>query len=355
MAIRSMIRAAAVTGILITGAGVSFGQQAQPGGGGGGKAAGSGKPAAPAPRASEGPKDANPPAATPPAKSNPTPPAAPAPAPTPNRAPPVPPPPPPGSGNTPPPGQNLPPGQSAEDLRKSTGNDVSQPQPKNRLMKDLIDRSNAQRPIVVLPYGYRGISPWWYGDGGYGYWRYDDDRGYYGSGYYGDDGYSNPGPGNQGTTGVNNANYPPPAPIPTGPSAGPVQDQARAINQLEGMPEFRQLTAELGRAQAAYDAAAARVLDKLKKSQEYQDLVRQKDHAEDRVEAVQAGATIPNPDAVTPAAQRKLNLSAQITKMEQQAIAADPQASTAKRAVQEINDRLTALRKQAQAAGAQSR
>jgi hypothetical protein len=328
-----------------------FAQQATPGGGGEGKPAGSGsaKPA-PAPRASEGPKNSNPPASNPPAKPNPTPP--PAPAPTPNRAPPTPPPPPPGSGNTPPPGQNLPPGQNAEQLRQQLGNDVSQPQPKNKAVKDLIDRTNARGPIVVLPYGYRTISPWWYGDAGYGWWRYDDDRDYYGSGYY-DDGYR--GPGTEGSTGVNNANYPPPPSIPAGPSAGPVQDQARAINQLEGMPEFRQLTAELGRAQAAYDAAAARVIDKLKKTPEYQDLMRQKESAEDRVEAVQAGAKIPNPQTVTPEAQRKMNLSAAITKMEQQAIAADPQASSAKRAVQELNDRLVALRKQAQAAGAQDR
>jgi hypothetical protein len=350
MPIRSIIRVAAVTGILLRGVGY-YAQQAQAGGGGAAKAAPSGgaTPARAAPRATEAPKSNNPPAAAPPAKANPAPAA---PARTPNQAPPTPPPPPPGSGNTPAPGQNLPPGQNAEQLRQQMGNDVSRPQPKNKQMKDLIDRSNIKQPIVVLPYGYRGISPWWYGDGGYGYWRYDDDRDYYGSGYYDDD-YR--GPGTEGSAGVNNANYPPPAPIPTGPSAGPIQDQARSINQLEGMPEYRQLTAELGRAQAAYDAAAGRVLDKLKKDEAYQRLLQQKEHAEDRVEAVQAGAKIPNPDAVIPEAQRKMNTSAAITKMEQQAIAADPQASAAKRAVQEINDRLTALRKQAQAPGAQTR
>jgi hypothetical protein len=109
---------------------------------------------------------------------------------------------------------------------------------------------------------------------------------------------------------------------------------------------------EFQSAQQAYEDTSARILAKLRKDPEYQRLVAERDRAEDHVEAVQAGAKIPpSPERVTPAAQRKLNVSSKITKMEQDAIAADPEASAAKAKMVEANARLSALRKQAEASG----
>ena len=116
------------------------------------------------------------------------------------------------------------------------------------------------------------------------------------------------------------------------------------------MPEYRQLMADLKKAQNEYEAASQRALEKVKSNPEYQALVKQRDQAQDTVEAVQASAKIPNPDRVTPAAEKKLDLSTKITRMEQDAIAADPQASAAKARMVDLNERLTAMRKQAQGA-----
>jgi hypothetical protein len=112
------------------------------------------------------------------------------------------------------------------------------------------------------------------------------------------------------------------------------------------------LVAELKKAQNAYESASARALEKVKSDPQYQTLVKQRDQAADQVEAVQAGAKIPSPERATPAAEKKLDLSTKITRMEQDAIAADPQASAAKARMVDLNERLTAMRKQAQAAGA---
>jgi hypothetical protein len=98
----------------------------------------------------------------------------------------------------------------------------------------------------------------------------------------------------------------------------------------------------------------ARVLARLREDPEYRRLVAQRDQAEERVEAVQAGARTPaatNTERVIPAAQQKLQVSSKVTKMEQDAIAADPQASAARAKMVEANERLAAMRKQAEAQG----
>jgi hypothetical protein len=48
---------------------------------------------------------------------------------------------------------------------------------------------------------------------------------------------------------------------------------------------------------------------------------------------------------VTPAAQTKLDISAKITRMEQDAINADPEAKSAKDKLVALNEQLTAARK----------
>jgi hypothetical protein len=184
------------------------------------------------------------------------------------------------------------------------------------------------RRIFILPGSLYGWAPysWWYN--GNSYWWPPTDGGYEGGSYSDRD-----------------SNYVPPAVPPD--TATPTDEQAKALNQLEGMPEYRHALTELKQAQADYDAASARVLDKVKENADYQALVKERDRAEDRVEALQAGARIPSPEQVTPAAQRKLEVSAKITRMEQQAINADPQARSAKAKLQEATDRVTAMRQQA--------
>jgi hypothetical protein len=197
------------------------------------------------------------------------------------------------------------------------------------------------RTIVVGPLNTWAPYSWWYS--GTSHWWPD-------GGFRNSDDYRND-PGYRRTYDE------PPLPNVTVPSPAasgamtPAQAQAQTINALEAMPEFRQLQAELGRAQAEYDRASAKALERVKASPEYQALVRQRDQAANEVEAVQASSRRPDPERVTPAAEEKLNVSARVTKMEQDAIAADPQASAAKARVVELNDKVTLLRRQAQAGG----
>ncbi|HEY7120457.1 MAG TPA: hypothetical protein VH475_27990 [Tepidisphaeraceae bacterium] len=203
-------------------------------------------------------------------------------------------------------------------------------------------------PIVVVPQYYNGWAPytwWWRGNS---YWMpdYGYGDGYYGDGYRGD-GYTNDDAA--GTPGVNNTT---PSDIPSA-----TQDQAKANNAVQGLPEYNQAMLELKQAQAAYDAASTRVLEQLKRNNpQYRELLNERDHAKDKVEAEQAAARIPGtnvPDAaqVAPAAKQKLDVSARVTKLEQDALAADPQASAARAKLVEANERLSALRKQAQSSG----
>ena len=102
-----------------------------------------------------------------------------------------------------------------------------------------------------------------------------------------------------------------------------------------------------------YDRISQDVLAKLKTGDaDYRALLEQKDHAEDQVEAVQASARIPAPEAVTPAAQKKLDLKSKITRKEQAALAADPQARAAKARLTEANEHVNAMRQQARGATA---
>jgi len=192
-------------------------------------------------------------------------------------------------------------------------------------------------------YGWAPYSTWF---GGSSYWSSPVDG--YGSGFY------HNGGGNDGAYDHATAQSQP-APTPPNPTdtASPTQDQARALNQLEGMPEYRQALAELQQAQAEYDRISQDVLDKLKTADaDYRALLDQKEHAEDQVEALQASARIPAPQAVTPAAQKKLDLKAKITRKEQAALAADPQARAAKARLTEANERVNAMRQQARSAAA---
>jgi hypothetical protein len=183
------------------------------------------------------------------------------------------------------------------------------------------------------------VPQWWWGSA-IGY----SDGSYYGlpyypGNYYGDDSYDQPA--TDAGTATSGGDV----------TSSPAQDQAKATNELEGMPEFAQTQLELKKNQAAYDTLSRKALDKLKSNSEYQGLVAQREAAQDQVEAIQASARGASPERVLPTAQRKLELSARITRMEQDAIAADPEAAAAKAKIVELTEKLTTLRKQAQAAG----
>jgi hypothetical protein len=206
------------------------------------------------------------------------------------------------------------------------------------------DPNHPDNVTYVLPqqYGWAPYTWWFSGNSAWMPTVFND--GYYDNGYYGDDYRAD-----------DRDRYDRAVSPPTPPTPSPTQEQARAANALQGMPAYNQAMVEFKSAQAAYDDAVARVTDRLRQDPEYRRLVAERDRAGDRVEAVQAGARIaPNPDRVLPAAQQKLQVSSKITKMEQDAIAADPQASAAKAKLVEANEKLTALRKQAEASGARA-
>ena len=195
---------------------------------------------------------------------------------------------------------------------------------------------NLNAPTVIVP----GVLPW------YGYhtpWWYGDDNPNYGGSWRDRDDYRRDAP------------PPPPAVTATPPPAltpSPATEQAKAINALEASPVYRQALADASAAEEAYTLAERRVLDRLKRDNpRYRQLREEKAAATDRVEAVQAAARIPSPDRVTPAAQAKLEVGSELTRTEQEAVAADPEASAAKAKLTQAQQRVTVMRKQAQAGG----
>jgi hypothetical protein len=185
--------------------------------------------------------------------------------------------------------------------------------PRERARREELDRErNGHRTIVVGPGWLNTWGPytWWWS--GNSYWWPPMD------GNYGNYANDHEPSSNQGT--VTSAN----------PTYTPAADQARAQNELESLPEYSRAMVELKQAQSVYDTASRRALEKLKSNPQYQALLKERDELQDEVEAVQASAKIPSPQTVTPAAQKKLDINSRITRMEQDAIAADPQASMAK-------------------------
>jgi len=179
-----------------------------------------------------------------------------------------------------------------------------------------------------------GPYSWWYNGNSYWWPPYDPDYG--------------------AARADETATTPTPTP-PTAPTAPPppLPTQAKAINQLEGLPAYRQAMAELTKAQAAYDAASTKVLEKLKTNPDYQQLIKTRDQAEENVEAVQASAKIPSSEEVTSAAQRKLDIKAKITRMEQDALMADTATAAAKSRLIDANAQVQTYKKQAHTTGGQ--
>lgn len=196
--------------------------------------------------------------------------------------------------------------------------------------------NNRIRIIRVYPRALYGWAPysWWFSGNSY-WWPPMDD---YGNPYD----YDNPNrhPSDEGAA----SSIPPEPPVTPPDTSAPTEDQAKALNELEASPGYRLALADLKLAQSDFDAARQRVLDKLKDDPEYRALIDERDHAEKHVEAAQASARILNPEAVTPAAQRKLDLNAKITRMEQAALDADPDARAAQVRLVKTKARVTAMR-----------
>jgi uncharacterized protein YdcH (DUF465 family) len=278
-------------------------------------AAEDGKAAAPVPH----------PAPAPPARApapKPAPPSTPAPPTTPQPTPATP-------AN--PPRTVAPPPPSSGVQRGSDNSSNANSDQRERARREELERErNRHRTIIVGPGWLNTWGPytWWWS--GNSYWWPPMD------GNYGNYANDNESSGNQSA--VTSAN----------PTYTPAAEQAKAQNQLESLPEYSRAMVELKQAQSVYETASRRAIEKLKSNPQYQALLKERDELQDEVEAVQASAKIPSPQTVTPAAQRKLDVNSRITRMEQDAIAADPHASAAKAKVVELNEKLTALRKQAQ-------
>lgn len=200
------------------------------------------------------------------------------------------------------------------------------------------------------PFSY-GWNPGWYGSG-------------YGNGYntvpYSTTGFSDNGNANNGNANNGNAT----AGTASSTNAGTagavtgtmpvtqVQTAAGVHAQMENAagrsPELTTANSAVANAQASYNQNRERVLADLAKKPEYQDAVKRRRDAAGKVAAAKAGETpgqptpvnTPASPAVVAAAEAKLDAGDEVTKMEEQAVAADPAAAVAKaRLEQAQNDR----------------
>ena len=224
-----------------------------------------------------------------------------------------------------------------------------QQQQRRQQMKEQL----AQRPIILAPWWYRANTwPWWYES-------YFPTFGYYGNGIDDYSGWDDDIGDDARTAGWQDDRYDErrrdrsaegPATTTT-PPANPAAGQGAAAAALNADPAYRQALADVARLQSRYDEASRKVLGRLKEDNaEYRRLLEFRDRAEDRVDAAQAASAAgTDPAKVAPAAQRKLEINTRITQLEQEAIRQDPEASAARKALEEANARVAAMR---QAAGA---
>jgi hypothetical protein len=180
-------------------------------------------------------------------------------------------------------------------------------------------------------YGYIG-NPWssdfygWYGD------SYPEGANYY-EPVYSDNsngGQSSPstaqpaaGNGTQSQSSSTGSNS-------TVPS--PEAAQAQLTNAVDKSPAMVAANTAVQSAQAAYDSERARIISTLKDKPDYQQALARKNTATEHVDAVKGTGNpnaVPTP-AVTNAATVKMDASEDVTRIEEQAIAADPKALEAK-------------------------
>ena len=99
---------------------------------------------------------------------------------------------------------------------------------------------------------------------------------------------------------------------------------------LQASPAYLAADAQVREAQTAYDAASEKVTDKLKQSPDYQQALQRKMADAAKVSANKAADPTASPEKAEPAAQAKLDAAKTVSDMEREALAADPQAVSAK-------------------------
>ena len=164
-------------------------------------------------------------------------------------------------------------------------------------------------------------------------WVYDDRR-YYDDGYRGNEPPAAPEPADAREAADGPAGERPGALLPPDDLMEDPDTPAALRKALEASPQYREATAQLLRAWAAYARAAEQVLLRLRPAPEYRKAMQQLRAAEKKVEAVRErdrGAPAVN---LVSAAQEALLARRQVRAIEQKAIDADP---VARRARQEVD------------------
>ncbi len=122
--------------------------------------------------------------------------------------------------------------------------------------------------------------------------------------------------------------------------------QARLKAEFESRDEWVRAQADLKKAQADYEAAKKPVMDALAKKPDYQKAAQAKQKAEAERDALKDARNAA--DKLYDAATRVMDANLIITKLENDALAADPKVQAAKKQLAEAQAAVTALNKQFQ-------
>jgi hypothetical protein len=166
--------------------------------------------------------------------------------------------------------------------------------------------------------------PWW----GTSYWNGqnygngNDNNGTYNDVTYTPDGSVTNPPGNNDQSSSGSAQ--PVVP----PSVTPAGEAAQLANSVDKSPDLVEANNQVQLAQVAYDKERERALAALTTKPEYQQALSRKHDAVSDLHNARAAAT--TSPAVIEAATAKLDASDEVTKMQEQAVATDPQANQAK-------------------------
>jgi hypothetical protein len=176
-----------------------------------------------------------------------------------------------------------------------------------------IRHRHSQYPLGAL---YDYWNPYWNAYDGYGSYNYNQAT-------------------YPGQFGENNADVEQPAEATVDAVIPPRQAEDDAASPvlrsaLLASPQWREADEQVKIAQAQYDTAAAKVLEKLKAQPSYQQAVARKDQDAQRVAWLKAKDPDPSISRAAPVATAKLDAAKVVTDMQNAALATDPQASVAK-------------------------
>jgi len=119
----------------------------------------------------------------------------------------------------------------------------------------------------------------------------------------------------------------------------------RAAQQLEATPEWKKAQAAVKEAQAKHATAIAKVRNDLRQQPAYKAAIAERIRCESARDALRDQPNAP-PDQRAQAAVALLNATAQMSHLEKQALASDPQATKAADDLEAANAQLNELRKQ---------